>query len=165
VVTLDYAPLAKGLTLFYALVDHDAPEPRVRRLIWTVEEAGEASGARVARVSLRWDERPKILAEVRASAEGVWTDGALDLKLPPVENDEWRAEGDAHPLRRVLSLGSTGRGLERDYHGCLEVGLTNEDTDSGRRWYAPGVGLVREDWTGESRNSTLALIRFSAPRP
>lgn len=163
-VTLEPLPLLEGLSLIYAYVDHDHSEPRVGRMVWTVESVSDEKGARLAKVSLRWDGRPALTCEVVASREGIRVDGALDIKLPLREDDEWRVENEEYPLRRVLSLSSTGRALERDYEGCLEIGLSNEDTDSGRRWYAPGVGLVREDWTGESRNTSLVLVHARFPR-
>lgn len=163
-VSLEPLPLLEGLSLTYAYVDHDQAEPRVGRLVWTVESVSSEAGSRRAKVSLRWDDQAPVWCEVIADEGGVRTDGALDIKLPLNEDDEWRAEGEEYHLRRVLSLSSTGRALERDYEGCLEIGLSNEDTDSGRRWYAPGVGLVREDWTGESRNTSLVLVNARFPR-
>lgn len=158
-LTADYVPIQKGLTLTYVFVDHGHAEPAVSRVVWSVEE----SSAGLAKVSIRVDAGPPAYSQVRVDAAGVWTDGLLDIKLPPREGDEWRVD-DAYPVRRVLSLDAVARALDKDYEGCLEIGLTNEDTDSGSRFYHPRVGLVREDWSGESRNTSLVLVGVRAGR-
>jgi hypothetical protein len=150
-LSTDYLPLEKGLTLTYVFVDHAHAQPDVTRVVWKVEELDGG----LAKASIRVGSRPPVFSELRKDEAGVRVDGVLDLKLPLVEGAEWR--GGA-VVRRVLSFDAVARALDRDYEGCLEVGLTNEDTDSGSRFYHPRVGLVREDWSGESRDTSLILI-------
>lgn len=161
---LDYQPLLPGLTLYYAWIGYDALEPEVGRLVWKVEEVHEQGGVKTARVSTRRDEKPPQSHELRLDAQGLWSGRTLELKLPPVLDESWTAEDDAYPLRRVLSLEARAATAAKEFEGCLEIGLTNEDTDSGGRWYYPGLGLVLERWSGESRNTALSLIHWSLPR-
>lgn len=160
----DYFPLAKGLTLFYAYVDFNEAEPAVRRLKWKVEEVVEQGQAKKAVISTQWDAEAPKTHELKLDAQGVWNAAALEVKLPPQEGDEWTVEGDPYPMRRTLSLEAEAQAFDRTYEDCLEVGASNEDTDSCSRYYFPGIGLVREEWTGESRNSTLALVHCVIPR-
>lgn len=153
-----------GLTLYYAYVDRDRPQPEVGRLIWKVEESQESGRTTLARISSRWNEAAPKISELREDESGIWSGATLELKLPAVLDDSWTAEDDPYPLRRVLAVEARAATVVKDFEGCLEIGLTNEDTDSGSRFYYPGLGLVLERWTGESRNTILSLIHWTLPR-
>lgn len=161
----DYQPLLPGLALYYVQVDYDAEEPRVESLAWKVEEVRQRDGVVTARVSARRGLEDPRDYELRRDGRGLWLGKSLEIKLPPVLDESWRAEGDPYPLRRTLSLKARASAVAKDFEDCLEVGVSNEDTDSGNRWYAPGLGLVLERWSGESRNSVLSLVGWSLPRP
>ena len=36
--------------------------------------------------------------------------------------------------------------------------------DGGSRFYAPGFGLVREEWSGETYNTVLSLAHWKLPK-
>lgn len=158
-------PLVAGLTLYYVHVDRDRPEPELGRLIWRIEEVQESGRVKSARIMRRWNEDPPKYSELRLDDRGLWAGTTLEVKLPIVLEDSWTALDDEYPVRRVLGVEARASTVVKDFEGCVEVGLTNEDTDSGSRFYAPGLGLVLERWSGESRNTILSLIHWKLPRP
>jgi hypothetical protein len=162
-VTPDYHPLLPGLTLYYVHVGYDCLEPTVERFAWKVEEVREAGGVKTARVSTRRGAQPSKSHELRLDSQGLWLEKSLELKLPAVLGESWTAQGDAYPLRRVLALKARAAAVAKEFEGCLEVGLASEDTDSGSRWYSPGLGLVMERWSGENRNTVLSLVHWTLP--
>lgn len=161
----DYQPLIKGLTLIYAHVDYDSSQPEVSRMIWRVEDVAKNGGVKTARVSVRWGDSKPRLQELRADDQGVWAGKNLEIRLPPKLNDKWEVADDFYYARAVFSLKAKASAMSKDFENCLEVGFSNEDTDSGSRLYAPGIGLVREQRSGETYNSVLSLAHWEIPKP
>lgn len=163
-MSTNYYPLHEGWTYYYASVNFGEVVPSVVRLERRIESVARQGDSTLARVSVREGLAPPRIEEVRLTPAGVWVDGLLEIKLPARENDEWNVE-DRHFLRRVLSLDAQTPGVSRKfyYEHCLEVGAGNTDTDSASKFYSPGLGLVREDWEGESRNETLVLLYIKKP--
>ena len=159
----DYYPLVRGMALYYAYVDYSRSEPEVSRMVWRVEQTGRKDGALLARISTRWGAGAPSFHEARVDARGVFVAEKLELRLPPKAGDSWKVERDPYFLRVVNSVKAPASGINRDFKDCVEVGFTNEDTDSGSRFYAPAIGLVRETWLGETYNSVLALAHWEIP--
>ncbi len=161
----DYYPLIPGLTLCYAHVDYSSREPEVSRLVWRVERVSRNGSGVRAQVKAQWGASPPRTHEVLADEKGIWVGKNLEIRLPPRLNDSWEVEEDDYYFRSVFSLKAKAGTMVRDFKGCLEIGFSNQDTDSGTRLYAPGIGLVREQRNGETFNSVLSLAHWEIPRP
>jgi hypothetical protein len=101
---------------------------------------------------------------MRIDSNGAWVGKNLEIRFPTKLDDSWDVEDDQYYKRMVLSTKAKAGTIVKEFTGCLEVGFTNEDTDSGSRFYAPGFGLVREEWAGETENSVLSLADWRIPR-
>jgi hypothetical protein len=135
----DFLPLLPGLRLEYAL----KRAGETSRL--TVEHlAGEGGAVSVRRTWTAADgssETQTTRAERRA--DGVYDAGTKILPLPPRAGASWaippyefRVEGPAGEV--AVPAGRFSAGLRVSYL------IAGGDGGSGERFYAPGVGLVRE---------------------
>lgn len=161
---LDYVPFIKGLTLHYAYLEREDAVPGLSQMVWKIEKVSGSGHDRTAVASRRWGDAEPATQTLHQTPQGLFIDGILEIKYPVALGDSWRIEGDAMPLRSVLSTDAEGLTMVKTFPDCLEIGFTNEDTDSGSRLYAPGLGLVREQCSGEGNNSILSLIHWVVPR-
>ena len=159
----DYFPLIAGAALYYVHVDYSQSEPEVTRMILRVVSAAQDGDALRAQVTKQWGAATPQTQELRVDGKGAWADKNLEIRFPPKLGDAWDAADDPYYKRMILSMKAKAGTIVKDFTDCLEVGFTNEDTDSGSRFYAPGLGLVREEWAGESRNSVLSLADWRIP--
>ncbi|UPT75386.1 MAG: hypothetical protein M0D55_06775 [Elusimicrobiota bacterium] len=159
----DYFPLIAGATLYYVHVDYSQSEPEVTRMILRVVSAAQDGDTLRAQVTKQWGAAAPQTQELRVDGKGAWAGKNLEIRFPPKLGDAWDAADDPYYKRMILSTKAKARTIVKDFTDCLEVGFTNEDTDSGSRFYAPGLGLVREEWAGESRNSVLSLADWRIP--
>ena len=161
---LEHVPFLKGLTLYYAYLERDDAVPGLSQMVWRIEHVSGSGRDRTAAATRRWGDAAPVTQTLHQTPQGLFIDGILEIKYPVVEGDSWRVEGDAMPLRSILSVDAEALTMVKTFPGCLELGFTNEDTDSGSRLYAPGVGLVREQCSGEGNNGILSLIHWVVPR-
>jgi hypothetical protein len=165
-LTSELFPIVPGSACYYAFVDYNPSEPEVTRAIRRVLSAApfppDGEGL-VATMSWQWGAREPLSVQLRATKAGVWVDGSEELRFPVRPGQSWEADDDPYPNRTVLGVGLHVWTPDRAYDGCVEIGFTNESTDSGSRFYAPGVGLVKELWTGENFNSVLILVSTKGP--
>lgn len=160
----DYFPLVAGAALYYVHVDYSQAEPEVTRMIWRVVSVTQDGDALRAQVTKQWGAAAPQAHELRVDGKGAWAGKNLEIRFPLKPGDSWDVADDPYYKRMILSTKAKAATIVKDFTGCLEVGFTNEDTDSGSRFYAPGLGLVREEWAGESENSVLSLADWRIPR-
>ena len=160
----DYFPLIAGSALYYVHVDYSTAEPTVTRMIRRVVSVTQDGDVLRAQITKQWGAAAPQAHELRVDSKGAWVGKNLEIRFPIKLDDSWDVENDQYYKRMVFSKKAKAGTITKEFTGCLEVGFTNEDTDSGSRFYAPGFGLVREEWTGETENSVLSLADWRIPR-
>ena len=89
----------------------------------------------------------------------VRVEGVVEFPLPPVVGASWTAGGDSLRIASDRATVSTPAGRFTD---CLkvEVLLAGGDAGSAERFYAPGLGLVRESISEEGEPSDKRLLSY-----
>ena len=152
----DYLPLEPGLRLEYSLSRAQGRETLV------VEHSAGQGGAVNVRRSWRTSEGQEQSATSRAERRegGVYLDGELLLPLPARKGLSW-----ARPPReyRMEDLDAPAETPAGRFTGCLRVGylIAGGDGGCGERFYAPGLGLVRETCADEADPFELVLTSSS----
>lgn len=152
----DFLPLEPGLRLEYALSRAQGRETLV------VEHSSGPDGGVCVRRTWRASDGKKETETSRAERRegGVYFDGELVLPLPVRVGAAW-----ARPPReyRVEDLDASAETPAGRFAGCLRVGylIAAGDGGSGERFYAPGLGLVRETCADESDPFELVLTASS----
>ncbi|MBI3563799.1 MAG: hypothetical protein HY079_01225 [Elusimicrobia bacterium] len=150
----DYLPLRPGLRLEYEV----ARAGETRRLV--VAHLAASGGAVTVRRTWTGADGRCETEDSRAErrADGVYSDGALALPLPPRPGASW-----AQPPRRyrVEALDADAAVPAGSFSGCLRVGylIAEGDGGSGERLYAPGVGLVLERCSDEADPYEVRLLK------
>lgn len=162
---LDYFPFIAGLKLYYASVSYSAMVPSVVRLFRTVASVARDDGGTTAVITDQWGADPAKSYPLRLDAAGLWDSRTLLFPLPLKVGASWEADAVRFPMCSVASLKAKASTLWGDYANCLQVDFGDEDTGSGSRFYAPGVGLVREQFGGEGDPWALVLLDVQMPRP
>ncbi|MBI2362562.1 MAG: hypothetical protein HYV15_04185 [Elusimicrobia bacterium] len=151
----DYFPVAAGMFWTY-----EAVSARGRRVVRVEIVAAEASGG-VTRAAgrSRVDDGAWLEFSVVAGPDAVRVEGVVELPLPPVVGAVWTAGGDS---LRIASDRAAARTPAGRFTGCLrvEVLLSGGDAGSAERYYAPGLGLVRESVSEEGDPSDKALLSY-----
>lgn len=144
----DYFPLVPGAALTYRRRAPGAEEAalrvetlRVRRASGRVEADCRAGGREFLVVA---DDK-----EVRAGGE-------IEFVLPALPGRAWSRPPRDYRIEGLDGSADTPAGL---FERCLVVGYETAGGDGGwgRRYYAPGVGLVLETCAGEDDSFELAL--------
>ena len=97
--------------------------------------------------------------EVVEDASSVRVDGVVELPEPPVLGAAWEAAGDSC---RIAALDAFVEVPGGRFRGCLRVAylISGGDAGSGERYYAPGVGLVREVRSDEADPFERVLVSW-----
>ncbi|HXT00196.1 MAG TPA: hypothetical protein VN915_05945 [Elusimicrobiota bacterium] len=151
----DFLPLRPGLRLEYEV--RRAGE--VRRLV--VEHLADSGGAVLVRrawTSAGGDvETDASRGESRA--DGVYLDGERVLPRPARPGAEWSRPPRSYKIDSLDGAAQTPAGT---FAGCLRVRylIAAGDGGAGERFYAPGVGLVREVCGDEADPFEVRLTAF-----
>lgn len=114
-----------------------------------------AGGANHAREFNIWRDAKGVY-----SAGGVITGGRLEFPLPPAKGLKW----DQHPFaNEIASLSADVKTPAGAFRNCLLVSVLIAGGDAGcaERYYADGVGLVYEKYSGEERFDEVVLQSFT----
>lgn len=151
----DFFPLKTGLFWTYESLTSQG-----RRLL-RVEIVSALTTRGVTRASgrSRVDTNPWLGFIVVAEAGAVRVDGLLELPVPPAVGAAWEAGGDALRIAAADAVVDTPAGR---FENCLRVVvlIAGGDAGSGERFYAPGLGLVREVLSDESEPSEKSLVSW-----
>ncbi|OGS37264.1 MAG: hypothetical protein A2506_04025 [Elusimicrobia bacterium RIFOXYD12_FULL_66_9] len=154
----DFLPLVPGLHLEYALSRAQGRETLV------VEHSAGPDGSVNVRRTWRTTEGKEESETSRAErrADGVYFDGELVLPLPPRAGVSWARPPREYRVEETSASAETPAGR---FTGCLHVVylIAAGDGGSGERFYAPGLGLVRETCADESDPFELVLTSSSRP--
>lgn len=165
----DYFPLIPGLILDYEgeeigeptstskfeilNVTKKWPTPRIYAQCRNTWAHGGDTGSRDIEIVKRIDD---------IDHQGIFEGGRLLLPLPLKIGYSW-AE---YPLQfTVDSFDATTVVPAGEFRHCLYIKylIAGGDAGWGRRFYAPGIGLVREDYSGEASGWSRILINHNVP--
>lgn len=157
----DYFPLAAGLFWVYRT---ESPRGRrtVREEIVSAVQEGPALRARGRCVVAGRAEGREF--SVVKDASGVRVDAVLELPEPPALGASWEAAGDSC---RIAALDGVVEAPGGRFTACLRVAylIAGGDAGSGERFYAPGVGLVREVRGDEADPFERVLLSWGRTTP
>lgn len=138
----EYYPLVEGRALEYGITDAQG-EGVLRAVFAGVAKHGDVQEARLTQTILRGGRAPQTFSYMACKdAKGVKTSAwGVEFKLPLKTALAWRRGAAGF---RVESLDARKLVPAGDFKRCLELSFTIDGGDGGggRRFYAPGVGLV-----------------------
>ena len=94
------------------------------------------------------------------TADGVITGGRREFPLPAKEGVKWNEYTD---VSEVVSLSDKVSIKAGKFANCMKVVTMLAGGDSGKsvRYYAPGVGYILEEYSGEDKTCELELLAVS----
>jgi hypothetical protein len=155
----DYYPLVEGRALEYDLRDAEG-DATLRVEVVSVERSGEETNAKLRRVLTRAGHSEPLdytaRKDKRAVSTSLW---GQEFPLPLTAGKSWRRYPNEYKIESLDSKTPTPAG---EFSGCLEVSflVAGGDAGGGRRFYAPGVGLVRSESSDEGDAFELKLARI-----
>lgn len=165
--TKDYYPLKKGLRLEYDYQSNEFSAP-ARVVVTVLRVTGKgASASAVARMTtvLKGQETSteyKIAKTTKNinTFDGIIVGGRLELQLPPKPGLKWRDQCELCEIKSVSEKVKTPAG---SFSGCVRVDskIDLEGGGQARRYYAPGVGYVLEDYCTEDIQAQVRLVSVS----
>lgn len=153
----DYYPLKRGMRRRYRSRAPGAPA--VEYTLETVSVGAVPGGSETATMRDTVDGRPPTVSqyEVTRNAAGVFEDADKVLALPLKVGARWDARERAYEIVSLDEVVSTPAGL---FPACVKVQylIAGGDAGSGARYYAPGIGLVKEECADEADPFVTELI-------
>jgi hypothetical protein len=94
------------------------------------------------------------------TADGVIVGGRREFPLPPKEGAKWDESPDAS---EVISLSDKVSIKAGKFANCMKIVTMLAGGDAGKsvRYYAPGVGYILEEYSGEDKTCELELVSVS----
>lgn len=94
------------------------------------------------------------------TADGVIVGGRREFPLPPKEGAKWDESPDAS---EVISLSDKVSIKAGKFANCMKIVTMLAGGDAGKsvRYYAPGVGYILEEYSGEDKTCELELVAVS----
>ncbi|HVE12527.1 MAG TPA: hypothetical protein VNI01_03965 [Elusimicrobiota bacterium] len=167
----DFFPLSAGLRLDYQLTSTEfAGTESVRVVIESVDAFRDDARARVLLTRSRGGTESQVRYAVRRGRREIVSEGGVlglarrEFPLPALVGKTWVEEPDRHEIASREASIAVPAG---NFKNCLRVNvfLAGGDAGSAIRYYAPGVGYVYEEYSGEAWGARVQLIAFEFPRP
>jgi len=94
------------------------------------------------------------------TADGVTVGGRREFPLPPKEGAKWDESPDAS---EIISLSDKVSIKAGKFANCMKIVTMLAGGDAGKsvRYYAPGVGYILEEYSGEDKTCELELVAVS----
>ncbi len=94
------------------------------------------------------------------TADGVITGGRREFPLPVKEGAKWEEPPDSSEIVSLSDKVSIGAGK---FAKCMKIVTRLAAGDAGKsvRYYAPGVGYILEEYSGEDKTCELELLAVS----
>lgn len=157
----DFFPLLPGLTREYRT--RSAAGIGVLRFeVLSVSWKEGKTLARCRRTNIRGGRLETKEFTARRDTSGVYSSGLKEFPLPLWKGRRW----SAYPVEfEVSGLDAAVAVPAGKFGGCLKIfyRIGGGDGGSGERFYASGVGLVREECSDEADPFELELTRFLLP--
>jgi len=165
-----YYPINPGDRYVYLLESSEFSSPATVYIdILSAREEGELEKAEV-RMIFRLQDYDTAEYEVSCgngwvvSQNGIVTGGRKEFPLPPKKGCAWNESPDICEITSISEKVRVGAG---DFEGCMKVETKISGGDGGRsaRYYAPGTGLVLEEYYGEDATMRLTLTEKTGIPP
>ncbi len=159
----DYFPLVKGSTLEYRSRNAESTG-LIKVEVLEVAERQNVTRA-LCRRSTVWGSRLNVSEyTVVRDRTGVYAEKERELPLPIALGRKWRHYPNEYRVAALDAITSVPAGT---FRGCLKVSylIGGGDAGVGERYYAPGVGLVRENCMDEADPFEIELVRKTGPLP
>ncbi|MBI3552615.1 MAG: hypothetical protein HY077_08850 [Elusimicrobia bacterium] len=156
----DYYPLRPGLVLNYRTRNASGSGLMTVEVV-KVGRSGAIFNARCRRTTKWGAEKSQEEYEVLKDSTGVYIGSAPEFPLPPRVGRTW----DLYPKEyRIEDVAATAKVPAGTFRNCLKISylIGGGDGGFGERWYAPGVGFVREtcdDETDPFEHTLLSVFR------
>ena len=167
----DWFPLLEGLRLTYHHTSTEFEEVETAEILFTdIRAFRDDCLAKAVLTRTRMGGSVTKEYEVRKSAREVFSASGvlgcarLEYPLPALPGKEWDTSPDRH---RIASIDETIAVPAGKFRGCLRVNtyLAGGDAGSAIRYYAPGVGYVYEEVSGETAGARVCLVSIQLPKP
>ncbi len=159
----EHFPLKPGLTLEYSIRSAQG-EGRIVFNVLTTAKEGNVVRAQCRRTTSWEGEDRHYDYEVREDSTGVFSGKTKEFPLPLAVGLDWGAPPRNY---RVAALDAEVSVPGGTFKNCLRITylIAGGDAGSGERFYAPGVGYVKEVNAEEGEPFEVKLLRWSAPQP
>ncbi|MFH1620143.1 MAG: hypothetical protein ABIG11_09625 [bacterium] len=164
----DYFPADSNLRLEY---DHTGSEfPGTRRIIMEFNGMSALEGPVVTHAVMTVINGSVVegtsVINITRTDKGVYVSDSItsgsrrEIAFPIVPGKVWTENSD---ISRISSLKASMAVPAGQFSNCLKIAvrLGGGDAGSSVRYYAPGVGLVYEEISGESGHDTVKLISYN----
>lgn len=159
----EYFPLEEKRRLTYKLTSSDFEGTAVVHIDILKTECQE--NKTVAKATMTFSLKDTHTADFEIINDGKWvystngivTGGRKEFPVPPAEGSKWIEAPDSC---RIQTLGDVKETAAGKFENCMKVVTLIADGDGGAamRWYAPGIGLIYEDYHAEDKQCELELI-------
>lgn len=94
-----------------------------------------------------------------SSYDGIVVGGRKEFPLPVKEGAEWDEYPDANEIVSLCEKQHVGH---HSYENCLKVRtlIAGGEAGTAERYYAPGVGYIRESYHSEDLQAEVTLVRM-----
>lgn len=157
----DYFPLVRGLTLEYRSRTSEASGLIKFEILAIAEKAGVTRAmcrrATVWGTQITVNEYPVV-----RDRTGVYAEKEREFPLPAALGRKWRHYPNEYRISAFDAITSVPAGTFRN---CMKVSylIACGAGGVGERFYAPGIGLVRENCLDENDPFEIELVRKTAP--
>lgn len=159
----DYFPLLKGYRLEYEYTGSEV-EGTAKAVI-DILSLGKKGDTTIARARLTVIVKGHITSceyNIGRNAKGVTTEngivvgGRKEFPLPIKPGRKWDEYPDANEIVSVKEKVTVPAG---EFTKCMKVLtlLSGGDSGSAERWYAPGVGYIKEEYNAEDMQAEIKL--------
>ena len=159
----DYFPLKAGTRFEYKFTSTEFEG--VARVFIDVLSSAKKASKTVAQARMIFELRDSHTTEYAiirdakwlTTADGVIIGGRREFPLPAKEGAKWDEFPDASEIVSLSDKVSIKAGR---FAGCMKVVTMLAGGDAGKsvRYYAPGVGYVLEEYSGDDKTCELELV-------
>ncbi|MCX5789492.1 MAG: hypothetical protein NTX64_13460 [Elusimicrobia bacterium] len=166
----DYFPLMEGYKLTYRHTSTEFEGTETVEIVLTDLRAFRDDAQATAVLTRTRDGKPGQQENyaVRKTARQVTAEGGvlklrrMEFPLPLVPGKKWLEEPNVSEIAALDAPIEVPAGM---FRRCLRVNtlLAGGDGGSTIRYYAPGIGYVYEEYSGEDWGSRVELVSFHVP--
>ena len=158
----EYFPLKEGTRLEYMYKSTEFSG--VAKVFIDILKVAKKPGKTVAQAEMIFELRDThtdeytITSDAKwlTTADGVMVGGRREFPVPPKEGAVWKEDPD---ISEIVSMSDKVSIKAGKYSDCMKI-VTRLAGDAGKsvRYYAPGVGCILEEYSGEDKTCELELV-------
>ena len=163
---VDYFPLLKGLRLEYEQIGSEFEG--TEKVVIEILSVKKQRKTVLAQAKMTVELKGKISVsnyEIHQTADGISTGngilgGRKEFTLPPSLGKKWDEQIYSCTVESLTEQVSVPAG---QFKHCLKIGVLIAAGDAGSavRYYAPDVGYVFEEYSGEERHEEVRLVSIT----